>query len=853
MIGRDQELALAIDLITDGQSAAVVGGHNSGRSTFVHALRDRLEDLEWNVLLVRGVAALREHPLAALHVANLATPSPQGRASSLADAVVALTALAQRPRTVLCVDDWDELDESSRGVIETVRRSTGIGIVLTQLHRRPGRDLPGDFAAHDSSNYLIELKPLRYEELERVISAHLAGPIEAGTMSSVFARSSGTIGLALALVDACRHEDRLVQRANGVWSAAGELWSPALRSLMEAHLVGLDDTERDALHMLALIGLTEIGPVRELISWHTLETLEERGLITLLNSGKDLLVAVTPALLAEFFRHEALAARRLRLIETMTNRLESVDYQRLLQSSIVAALPDPIEHDALFVRVLQERTQTELALSRAEWEHDHNAQTATRYARALIQAEADSEVIETVFETTDASREAAEHQAALAVVRISWLAYHRRNPDAIESYVRQLAPRLGTYGRLLDAIEVRVLSDIRGVPENFAERLTVSDDLPPAVQAALLQSQMMVLVSLGRFTEATGVWTKIERLAERGEAIMPSAFKALADIGLGAHDEALRGMLAGLEQARAVLDFEAAYTFGTGAALCYLIAGNYQPITPLLHTFFATGNPLPLVPSLHLMLSNIAAVLAVRRGNIDLSKRYVQDIEARGLPDGTFPGQSLSWAKAQLQATDGDIDGALHTLWDASEQLWQRGGRFAAALGFLAAVELQPNQARLDGLAERLAEVDGELVPAYQAYLQALIAHDPVQMAVAFERTLSVGLTGVAVGAAQFASAWFRELGDAAQAEEIEAREAKVVQDQQVHTALDTVRFGASAVALTDREREVASLAAAGLSNQEIAAQLVLSVRTVETHMHRIMRKLDVTSRQALKQYVDAS
>ena len=52
---------------------------------------------------------------------------------------------------------------------------------------------------------------------------------------------------------------------------------------------------------------------------------------------------------------------------------------------------------------------------------------------------------------------------------------------------------------------------------------------------------------------------------------------------------------------------------------------------------------------------------------------------------------------------------------------------------------------------------------------------------------------------------------------------------------------------LTPREREVVTLLAAGLTSTEIARRFVLSVRTVENHVHNIYGKLGVSSRRQLR------
>jgi non-specific serine/threonine protein kinase len=64
---------------------------------------------------------------------------------------------------------------------------------------------------------------------------------------------------------------------------------------------------------------------------------------------------------------------------------------------------------------------------------------------------------------------------------------------------------------------------------------------------------------------------------------------------------------------------------------------------------------------------------------------------------------------------------------------------------------------------------------------------------------------------------------------------------------------GSGGAPLTPRELQVARLIAAGRSNKDIAAELVISQRTAENHVEHILKKLGFTSRAQVAAWAAAS
>ena len=100
-------------------------------------------------------------------------------------------------------------------------------------------------------------------------------------------------------------------------------------------------------------------------------------------------------------------------------------------------------------------------------------------------------------------------------------------------------------------------------------------------------------------------------------------------------------------------------------------------------------------------------------------------------------------------------------------------------------------------------------------------------------------------------------LKEAADAEVVDAIRQVAAGGSYVHPTLGARMVAADAAAraaaeadpLSDREREVLRLLALGHTNQEIAKQLFISVRTAETHRAHIMRKLGLETRAELVRY----
>ena len=148
---------------------------------------------------------------------------------------------------------------------------------------------------------------------------------------------------------------------------------------------------------------------------------------------------------------------------------------------------------------------------------------------------------------------------------------------------------------------------------------------------------------------------------------------------------------------------------------------------------------------------------------------------------------------------------------------------------------------------ERMAaRCQSRLVTAYAQHGSAKAARDGAALMDAAEEMAAIGALRYAVEAATDAAVAFLSQGrqDSARRAAARARQLHVPDQGGELPPIDGL--DATAVDLTRREAQLVELAREGLSNAEIADRLVLSVRTVETHLYRGMQKLGIKDRRDL-------
>jgi ATP/maltotriose-dependent transcriptional regulator MalT len=150
--------------------------------------------------------------------------------------------------------------------------------------------------------------------------------------------------------------------------------------------------------------------------------------------------------------------------------------------------------------------------------------------------------------------------------------------------------------------------------------------------------------------------------------------------------------------------------------------------------------------------------------------------------------------------------------------------------------------ARLGQLA---GQIDGPLVQAHAGHAVAAFNRDAELLSDVVDRYEKIDALGLAAEVAAELADLYRTQDETRRATAAHQRSAELA-NRAGGIRTPVIARGDSIEPLTGREREVALLAAGGISSREIGQRLHLSTRTVDTHLARVYRKLGISGRTEL-------
>ena len=902
--------------LRSGVSVEVVATPGSGRSALAEGVRSALALEGYQPLTVRGLFHLRDRPLESLYVSGVVDPpsTPRGR-SAIASTVDSLAAVVARRPTVVVVDDLDDVDEATLGVLSAVHRRVGCPVLSVS---RPSPRVPtGQARPHGLAlrpGVQVRLPPLRLDDVHAVVIEVLGGQVDPDVVRWVARRSGGLAGLVLAVTGTARHDGSLVLR-DGTWSIQHRRWSPLLSAVVDRMTEHTSPEALEGLHKLSLVGSCEHGVARRLVGPAVLEELDDRQLVHLVPTADRLVAAVFPPLVAEHFRGSRVSVRRTRLLEEISAALPAAhgrstprctapggpaadcpphaepppdEHQQHDDAAAVGTFPAPItvdrlrtvgglgteadarpvadarraeqattstrRSDTVLTQMLAEHRAASAREARAAWEADPTWDTATPYLRELLVGDLDRTAVESVLTTTTGSRDAASLVEG-TLWQARYLAIEGHDLAAAVDVLTALEPRaadLGASEVCLWSIRLerlRLETSLDRVTPDHGELLLRADSTSPDVRAAIAVHQAGLLVVGGRPCEALGlldVTTPDPDLAAHRDVVRGLALALSGDV-----DGALTLARRHLHEGRETLSVDHLHAHAYVASIVLCIQGRTEELrenlssaltlggSPLTMRFFQAGN------------LSVAATVAMLDGRRATATALVEELESLGLPPGNLPAMSPVWARGTVAHLAG-VTGSTGTPLSGADQLWseavgllERGFVAAGIFTGVGAVELAPDPGRAQRLVAEAEATDGSLLADLAGYASAVCSEDPERMVAVGDRLVADDRPLYGLRAYTAAVRTWRSQGLLGRAA------AQFAATQQVAAGLgpgylerlDPFEVGAD---LTHREQEVARLVTQGRTNQEIAESLVLSVRTVENHLHRAYRKVGVDNRQDL-------
>ena len=906
IIGRDHELewlgGLVRSLASGPRALLMEGEPGIGKTTIWEAGIDLARAAHARVLLAR--AAQAEMPLAFTSLADLLEdvrdellpelPRPQRDALEVALMLAppaaetpdtraiatgflgGLRGLAAQAPVVVAVDDVQWLDPPSAAALAfAVRRlgSAQVGFLMTL--RTPSSQPLG--LEHSPPSVTVERRvvgPMSLAALQRLLRVRLGEVLPRPALRRVHEASTGNPFFALELARAL----------SGRWhelDPGSRLPVPeTLGVLLRERLAGLSAGLVDTLLRAALLGNPDVARAG---AREALEPAVEAGVLTARGHALAFAHPLLASTLVEMADPARVRELRMELADAAGSPEERARHLALATENPDEAVAEELAHAA---RVVAARgapgTAADLAEQASRLTPAAMAEAGARRAvDASLYAWAAGDAARAESLLDGATADVQGPVRAQALVHLARLQVHAGDRRAAAATYRRAAGQGGDDPALLAQVHEGLAwclfltrEDVPGAARHARRAV----ELAEAIGDTVLLGDALSVQAQSEFFQGSGL---PNAAMERALALAPettSDVRVLRQPRM--HWAVLLQCTDRLDEARELLRQVHANAVETGddsalpwvlmrLALVELLAGNWREAEELAdsgHELAVETYQRPLAT----MLLCARSLVYAHQGRADEARAAAAEGLSAAEPLGDGIGVSLGrWAFGLAELGEGEPAAALsqlEVLHDATEHAGITEPGATHWIGDL--VEALIDAGRLDAaaeLADRLAErgarldrewalavagrcrglleaARGELDEALADLEEAAARHERVPVPFDRARTL-LALGVVRRRARQRRSA--REALERA-CDEFE-RLGAVAWLARARAELG--RLGGRAPsdgALTPGERKVAALVAQGRTNREVAAELVLSEKTVESHLSRVYRKLGVRSRAEL-------
>ncbi|HEX2178768.1 MAG TPA: LuxR C-terminal-related transcriptional regulator [Actinomycetota bacterium] len=758
------------------------------------------------------------------------------------------------------VDDAHLLDDSSAALTHQLAQSGNIFVLATLRSGAPASDAVIALWK-DGLAERLEVEPLSPDQVEELLAAALGAPMEGASLRLFQERANGNALFLRELVLGALDAGALLRNQFG-WRLAGDLpISSRLAEIVESRLASLSEADRRALGVVAVGEPLALETFRALEPSTDIESLESKGLVRVERHDRRLLLRMGHPLQGEVLRAKLspLVVRR-----TSVRLAEAVERFGARRRTDVLAVGfwrleggGPIRPELMLRAALAARQRNDFAL-------------AERLARAAIDAGAGFEaavLLGQLLWQQRRAREAARHleslkplavsdeqKTLLAVTRIEVIDLGLNDIEASLAVAEEAERSIGD-----ESLRDQIVAERARILGRHGRNATAAAIVDPLIDRAQGRALLAACFAAGTSMSVTGQVARAVHATEVGHRAHlawtgpPVGFPPSLHLAMRAFAYLWAGYLPeGQELSKA--QYAAALRensplgigfFAIDLAISALISGRCRTAVRWSNEAQATFQRIGF-PFMERNSLTILSLGQAMQGLVDETRGTLAQLDALGVPVSDHSGPLLLLARGWTEVAANNRRRAIELMNEGLDLArWSGAKAFEswilhdlARLG--RASEVAP---RLEGLC---AEVEGPLAPARARHAAALAARDPGGLEQASQTFEGIGAMLLAAESSADAATVWHQRGDRRKATAAERRSAALAGLCQ---GARTPALSAAApvrAALTARELEIAGLAAAGLSDKQIAQRLFLSHRTVENQLHHVYEKLGVTSRNQL-------